>query len=156
MKMANENRLTDADKIAYQAIAQFIKENGYPPTVRELCRLTGKSSTSSIQYRLRSLERKGYIKTTDWGKRTIRITQGIEGQPSFAKDINVPSKWIPVSERLPEKNVRVLCYRPGQYYEMVVAKLVGDGWERWGKDHDTGENLITHWMPLPEPPKEDA
>jgi hypothetical protein len=63
-------------------------------------------------------------------------------------------KWIPVSERLPDKDVRVLCYRPGQFYEMVVAKLDEYGWERWGKDHNTNEDVITHWMPLPELPKE--
>ena len=76
--MANEKRLTKADEVALYAIKEFIKENGYPPTVRELCKITGKSSTASIQYRLKSLEQKGYIKTTTMGKRTIRITDGVD------------------------------------------------------------------------------
>lgn len=76
--MANEKRLTKADEVAFCAIKEFIKENGYPPTVRELCKITGKSSTASIQYRLKSLEQKGYIKTTDRGKRTIRLTCGAD------------------------------------------------------------------------------
>ena len=77
--MASKYLMTEQDKIAYSAIAEFIKENGYPPSVRELCRITGKSSTSSIQFRLKSLERKGYIKTTSGRKRTIRIVSEIDG-----------------------------------------------------------------------------
>lgn len=76
--MATEKCLTEKDKIAYYAIESFIKENGYPPTIRELCRILGKSSTSSIMYRLESLEKKGYIKNNDGGRRTIRLIKRIE------------------------------------------------------------------------------
>lgn len=92
--MANEKRPTAADKIAFYAIKEFLKENGYPPSVRELCRLTGKSSTASIQYRLRSLEQKGYIKTTDRGKRTIRITKGMDDVPTVEFAEVVHGRWI--------------------------------------------------------------
>lgn len=70
-------QMTEKDKIAYSAIVKFIKENGYPPSVRELCRITGKSSTATIQYRIKSLKQKGYIETTNGANRTIRITREI-------------------------------------------------------------------------------
>ena len=76
--MVTEKRLTEKDKIAYSAISKFIKENGYPPSVRELCKIMGKSSTATIKYRLKSLEQKGFIKTTSGAKRTIRILNGAE------------------------------------------------------------------------------
>ena len=68
------------------------------------------------------------------------------------KDINVPSKWIPVTEQLPDDGGCVLIALRWGYVDM--------GWydkqfERWTSEfvnrYEDGE--ITHWMPLPEPPK---
>ena len=62
-----------------------------------------------------------------------------------------PSPWIPVSERLPEVGVQVLCAMPGGGVE-VMRKREHDGWwEWWGGDID--QLAITHWMPLPAPPE---
>ena len=70
-------------------------------------------------------------------------------------------QWIPVTERLPENGVYVL----GRYKnnEMAVVSVFGHDedftfWraqtdEGWEADCDTEP---THWMPLPEPPKEEA
>ena len=57
--------------------------------------------------------------------------------------------WIPVTERLPEENVRVLvCFRFTDYsqIEMDTDRIEKGKWHRWSK-------YVTHWMPLPEPPK---
>lgn len=60
------------------------------------------------------------------------------------------SRWIPVTERLPERFVYVLVMT--DFGEAAVARLKGNG--RWyiGWDNDQYAG-ITHWMPLPEPPK---
>jgi hypothetical protein len=73
-----------------------------------------------------------------------------------AKDTNVPSKWIPVTERLPERFVDVLCYFPEKDYGSPIMVDYNESTEeetacfasefKWGK--------VTHWVPLPEPPKE--
>lgn len=63
----------------------------------------------------------------------------------LAVEIMERTRWIPVSERLPEKN--------GQY-------LVYSGWVRtllcmygvWGCNPD--EVTVTHWMQLPSVPQE--
>jgi hypothetical protein len=73
---------------------------------------------------------------------------------TFATDNNVGSKWIPVTERLPEKDVRVLVWMQDNeegYTQMDTDRFSctmeqGYHWIRWGKS-------VTHWMPLPEPPK---
>lgn len=59
-------------------------------------------------------------------------------------------KWIHVTERLPERFVYVLVMT--DFGEAAVARLKGNG--RWyiGWDNDQYAG-ITHWMPLPEPPK---
>lgn len=42
-------------------IKKQITEKGYPPSVREMCKATGLSSTSSVHAHLKTLEKKGYI-----------------------------------------------------------------------------------------------
>ena len=63
--------------------------------------------------------------------------------------------WIPVSERLPEEYVNVLCHlrsldRKSEYYS--IDHLMEDG--QWWKAANSWKYEVTHWMPLPEPPKE--
>lgn len=67
--------MTNADMIVYNAIKEYINEKGYAPTIRELCELTGKSSTSTIHARLMSLEKSGYIKTHNGKCRTIQLSE---------------------------------------------------------------------------------
>ena len=56
-------------------------------------------------------------------------------------------EWIPVTERLPEEYKAVfVCYKSGTVYINYIRQ--GGKWNCIGDD-------ITHWMPLPEPPKED-
>ena len=88
-----------------------------------------------------------------------------------ATDNNVGCKWIPVSERLPEKDGNYLVLkRFGKHHWCDVHTFAKDGrkvdkydfeheWENvwfsydseWG--YITSDN-VTHWMPLPEPTKE--
>ena len=57
-------------------------------------------------------------------------------------------KWIPVTERLPEKNTAVIVSDDnGIVFQALYAY---DGWDLW----EGNEVFITHWMPLPPPPKE--
>lgn len=58
------------------------------------------------------------------------------------------SEWISVEDRLPEKNVRVLVYIKSSrsYTRFDTDRLDDRGFVRWFND-------VTHWMPLPEPPK---
>lgn len=46
----------------YDSIVAHVQEYGFAPTVRELCKLTGLASTSTIIGHLKTLEKKGYIK----------------------------------------------------------------------------------------------
>ena len=81
---------------------------------------------------------------------------------TFAPDTNVGLKWIPVAERLPDL---IPCNAGTAYSEAVIIWTSGrkamigvwdgtdflcaaDYWEADGEE-------ITHWMPLPEAPKEE-
>ena len=72
-------------------------------------------------------------------------------------------KWISVKDRLPEDDVDVIAYAVSNNggYTIVVTfhthKLYGLNIEGWASpwQYFSSHYTITHWMSLPEPPKED-
>jgi len=62
-----------------QGILNFLKseirQNGYPPTVREICDAVGLSSTSTVHAHLETLERKGYIRRSPAKNRSTEILE---------------------------------------------------------------------------------
>lgn len=67
------------------------------------------------------------------------------------KDAKKP-EWINIKDRLPEKNSIVLvCMDNGQYKVVLTSYLSSNGeWISYDKNQK-----VTHWMPFPEPPKEE-
>lgn len=64
------------------------------------------------------------------------------------------NQWISVKDRLPEKFINVLCWYPSKNYgsNIVIDYLESDlGY--FAHQFKYGE--LTHWMPLPQPPKGD-
>ena len=82
-----------------------------------------------------------------------------------AADVVERPRWIPVTERLPKTRESILGKKSNK---VIVAFRFGDGTQgtdtahtlngEWVfEDHITVvERTITHWQPLPEPPKEEA
>ena len=73
-------------------IIEYIKDEltlrGYPPSIREICKAVGLSSTSSVHAHLNTLEEKGYIKKGNNKRRALELID--------ADDIccNMPKKEI--------------------------------------------------------------
>ena len=65
--------------------------------------------------------------------------------------------WISVKDRLPRLRQWVLCKCRAGIYEVLRYEETCDG-EHWYHDnlHNYMSGFVTHWMPLPEPPTEDA
>ena len=64
-------------------------------------------------------------------------------------------EWIPVSERLPEPKVPVLAYGRSKKIVCVSYDDVMEDWDIVGTRCSCfTKRYVTHWMPLPEPPKE--
>ena len=105
----------------------------------------------------------------------------IERDQKEIAELREKQQWIPVAERLPEElvcvNVVWVNRAPAPYYEKIkgvpfsgTACFFGERWywaspvvldmlSQYGKDDfDLVDDAvdITHWMPLPEPPKEDV
>lgn len=63
-------------------------------------------------------------------------------------------RWISVDDMLPEVGVRVLAYSTYGIYPMMLGEIrsrqywYDDDWDVYRSEE------VTHWMPLPKPPKE--
>ena len=71
------SKLTIKQKMVLEAIEYFIKENGYPPTIREIAKLLNIKYVNSIFNIMYFLEEKGYIKTTNGKARSIVILRRV-------------------------------------------------------------------------------
>ena len=65
-------------------------------------------------------------------------------------------EWISVKDRLPEKHDRFICtYKFNSNSEMqfvgVLDYYAYDQYPHW--QHESAGVIVTHWMPLPQPPK---
>lgn len=94
---------------------------------------------------------------------------GIETVLEYAENLPAadvaPVVWIPVTDRLPEAGTRSNGWgdvtviatngkfvRPLIYERAIVRGKVVWRW-KWPWDRIYDGNPVTHWMPLPEPPK---
>ena len=59
----------------YDYLKESIRQKGYPPSVREICKASGLSSTSSVHAHLRVLEERGYIRRENYKNRSIEILE---------------------------------------------------------------------------------
>ena len=92
-------KVTKRQQAVLDCIEECIREKGYGPTVREVCKSLGLSSPSTVHVHLKALENKGLIKRDPLKSRSIALTYPLEGlpalesnvvQPSFSKLVNVP------------------------------------------------------------------
>ena len=99
MRKKDPNELGKRDKAILKYIEKEIKENGYPPSVREIGKAVGLSSTATVHGYLAKLEQKGYIKKESQKGRTLRLLKNDEPyeQMKMSKDfysgkemVNVP------------------------------------------------------------------
>lgn len=74
----------------------------------------------------------------------------------------VMPRWIPVTERLPESVCKsYLCLTDTGYH--CEVRWTNNVYGLWKSDNKWGWSIadvpqyckVTHWMPLPEPPKEE-
>ncbi len=76
--------LNDRAREILSFIQRFARERGYPPTIREIGREYGISSTNGVRYYLNLLEKAGYL------RRSERISRGIEGVSKPAPRAGIP------------------------------------------------------------------
>lgn len=66
-------KLNDKQSTILKEVKKYIAKNGFPPSIRELCNLTGYNSTATIYYHLNELCDKGYISKGKDKNRAIEL-----------------------------------------------------------------------------------
>ena len=72
--------LNKREKSILKYISKQIEKNGYPPSVREIGKAVGLSSTATVHGYLSRLEEKGYVKKENQKGRTLRLLKDENGE----------------------------------------------------------------------------
>ena len=87
----------------------------------------------------------------------MAVLKMIDEMPTEQIQSIARGKWIPISERLPEEYVPVMVSTDLSVFpEARYSKKYGWEWAAYAADGDWLwiNNIVTAWMPLPEPYKE--
>ena len=148
-------------------LQEFIVENGYPPTIREIGRAVSITSTSVVNYNLDVLQRLGYIYRDRTISRGIRLAQ--EGVESIlvANFISVPllgriaaGNPIPVPEDSYDRDTDVIqltrdlvpdhkdIYALRVQGQSMIDALINDGDVVVMRHVNTAENgdMVAAWL----------
>jgi repressor LexA len=105
-----------------RAIRESVQERGYPPSMREIGEAVGLTSTGSISYQLRMLQRKGYLHRDVGRARTMELR--LPGRPPVRPQDSAPGAPI-----LPDQYVQDVFPLPRQLVgegTLFLLKVVGD------------------------------
>ena len=79
--MGTRAETTRKEKAILKFIEEQVIEKGYPPSVREIGKAIGLSSTATVHAYLAKLEKQGFIKKEDKKGRTLKVIKGTDGKP---------------------------------------------------------------------------
>jgi repressor LexA len=86
-----KKQLTERQEEILSFIQQFLQENGYPPTLREIGKRFDISSTFGVKRHLEALTKKGYLNILSYASRGITITK--DDCPT-TEIINLPEREV--------------------------------------------------------------
>ena len=93
-----KEELNKREKAILKFIEKQIMTDGYPPSVREIGKAVGLSSTATVHGYLARLDEKGYIKKQDKKGRTLRLLKGGSGEEKIksSKDFYTQKELVEV------------------------------------------------------------
>ena len=111
-----------------QEILEYInftlKNDGYSPSVREICEAVNLKSTSTVQYHLNKLEKKGVINKSDGKSRSLHLNNSISEFRSVPI-VGEIAAGLPLSAE--ENQIGELPYPESNFNDSLIAlKVNGD------------------------------
>ena len=92
-------KLTAMQQKIYDYIADAIRTQGYPPSVREIGEAVGLKSPSTVHFHMKHLEELGYISKSGRKGRALTLAQPMQGEmPDGAP---VQEEAAPAADRIP-------------------------------------------------------
>jgi repressor LexA len=83
-----QDELSERQRRILEFLGEYIEDNGYPPSIREIGAAAGITSTSVVSYNLRRMEEAGYISREPEVSRGLKLsstTQARLGQPGVVQ-----------------------------------------------------------------------
>ncbi|WP_406692178.1 transcriptional repressor LexA [Saccharopolyspora sp. ID03-671] len=114
--------LSDRQLKVLEAIREWMSEHGYPPSVREIGDAVGLTSTSSVAYQLRVLERKGFLRRDPHRPRTVGVLVGGESE----SETQAKPAYVPVVGRIAAGGP-ILAEESIEDVFPLPKEIVGDG-----------------------------
>ena len=109
--------LSTTATLIYDFISEFVKQDGYAPSVREICDATGIRSTSTVHSHLQRMKDSGRLEVASGRRRAISIGTAAMS-PAFVEVplLGVVTAGLPI---LAEQNIE-------RYYEFPVSFVPSD------------------------------
>ena len=82
------NELNKREKDILKFIQKSVEKKGYPPSVREIGKAVGLSSTATVHTYLAKLTERGYIKKENQKGRTLKLLKGADNKEIIKEDKN--------------------------------------------------------------------
>lgn len=82
--------LSERQNKMLEFLKSFSLDNGYPPTIREIGKAVGITSTSVVNYNLDALQRAGFIYRDRTVSRGIRLAESLEDKTNVGNLIRIP------------------------------------------------------------------
>lgn len=123
--MANKN-IDDKLLLVLNFVTNFIQENGFPPSVREICAKLSIKSTATTYYYLEKLQEKGLLKKTKSKNRAIEI---VNNNKDNIKNIPLIGKITAGSPILALECIEELIPMPADIFgsdDLFMLNVVGD------------------------------
>ena len=91
-------KLTAMQQKIYDYIANAVRNQGYPPSVREIGEAVGLKSPSTVHFHIKHLEELGYISKSGRKGRALTLTERAApaAAPAPAQEAEIPSGRVPV------------------------------------------------------------
>lgn len=72
--MRSIEKLTKKQKEVYAFVVEYVREQGYAPSYREICAALDVGSTATVHEHIKNLQRKGFLSSEDGAPRSIGVS----------------------------------------------------------------------------------
>ena len=111
-------KLTIKQERVLTALKKYMASHGYPPAIRDLCKITGLNSSATVHVHLDHLEEKGYIKRVREKNRSLELLV-----PNEYDQKNDSIVSLPLLGKVTAGNPIEAIERPDEYFDVPAFMI---------------------------------